>query len=896
MLRRRLAFALGGILLTSTTAWGAPLFPDVKDEHWAKDAVAKLAAQGLLEGYPDGTFKGDRAATRWEVAMIVARLLAKMEQANATFATKAELDEVRKLAAALKDELDALGVRVTNLEENVDRLDKRVTELERITFYGYVDTRMTTVSINNNGGLGAMTSIPNGVPLINYNAAIGSSVGASGALVPGSATVPFNNSGITLPPSFNPFTTGVLTTTNWRTGRPLVNGVGFTSRAVLGLRINVSEDVDAGAEFSAYTSQGNQVLDSYYGVSAPYLLNNWTRTSATNSGLNGLGNTPQTSMVLDNFWVKHRPSNTKLLVGAYQNHSMDGIVYKGQVNPNEFGPEYLPSYGFQLTGEHAFDEDEHTKLYWEVLGTKLPNGNPGSLPGQVGAGNGYYGAGYGANAKLTFNDEAGAIKVNYWRMNENLLNDGPRTVGLNVIPNLTLNWVNPNGFFRNQVGLNNSLGINSTGDVRPIPTFGSLNGSPIGADGSLANAVQSGLLPQGVPNVGGIGPQDQTTYGISGSYTFDVDDFAPRVYGEYGHSDYKPNSGSSYSVGGNAFRVGGGAFFWNKQIELDAHYLRVDPTYSPYVISTPSVGNINNLMWHTPDFYFINNMSPTHDVKTLPHNREGLRAKLLWKFNPTGRVIVEYGNLNQTRTSMQDVRFSANSLAPGTPNTPVLGFSPGFIEPLFQGYSRFTFAAAGGNAFAVPLEDNRGSVQNLYISAGHKWLLEEENNNRGVTLSGGIKTVKFFRDSNMTSILGGPNGASAENQNYVDLAFTGWHLGVDYDVTEDFTAKVGYTHVNIHGHLDPLGVNNAYASTIGTGKYDNINIAQTYPDFGFDWKLDDNVSWNFEGRYYKFKDQIPSYVFTNPTLPALNINSGPSTAHPFNWKGWQLNTQFLVKF
>ncbi|MFN8612304.1 MAG: S-layer homology domain-containing protein [Vulcanimicrobiota bacterium] len=882
MLRRNLAFALGGILLASTTAWGAPLFPDVKDEHWAKDAVAKLAAQGLLEGYPDGTFKGDRAATRWEVAMIVARLLAKMEQAHATFATKAELDEVRKLAAALKDELDALGVRVTNLEESVDRLDKRVTELERITFYGYVDTRMTTVTLQNNGGLSNMTSLPGGVPLINYNAAIGSSIGAGGALPAGPA-------GFNLPPTFNPFATGVLTTNNWRTGRPLVNGVGFTSRAVLGLRINVTDDIDAGAEFSAYTSQGNRVLDAYYGANAPYLLNAWTANNAATAGLNGLSNSPQTSMVLDNFWVKHRPSNTKLLFGAYQNHSMDGIVYKGQINPNEFGPEYLPQYGFQLTGEHAFDEDEHTKLYWEVLGTKLPNGNLGI----TGLANSYYGAGYGANVKLSFNDEAGAVKLNYWRMNENALNDGgPRVVGLNLGSNAQLNWVNPNGYFRNQVGLINSLGIGTTSDVRPIPGVGAL-----GADGSVANAVAAGLVPvgTGVPNVGGIGPQDQTTYGISGNYTFDVDDFDPRVYAEYGHSVYKPNAGSSYSVGGNAFRIGGGAFFWDKQIEVDAHYLRVDPTYSPFIISSPTVGTIGGF-FYTPDFYFFNGMMPTSDVKTYPHNREGIRAKLLWKFNPTGRVQIEYGNLSQTRTSMQDVRFSANSLGVGTPNTAVLGFSPGFIDPLFQGYSQFTFAPSGGNAFAVPLEDNRGKVENLYISAGHKWLLEEENNNRGVTLSGGIKTLHFFRNSNMSAILPGPVGAAAEDVNRVDLAFTGWHLGVDYDVTEDFTAKVGYTHVDIHGHLDPLGVNAAYASSVGTGNFDNINITNTYPDFGFDWKIEDNVTWNFEGRYYTFADKIPSYVFSTPTVPNLNLNAGAVTAHPFNWKGLQLNTQFLVKF
>lgn len=890
MLRRRLAFALGGIVFASTTAWGAPLFPDVKDEHWAKDAVAKLAAQGLLEGYPDGTFKGDRAATRWEVAMIVARLLAKMEQAHATFATKAELDEVRKLANALREELNALGVRVTNLEENVDRLDKRVTELERITFYGYVDTRFTNVVIRNNGGLNAMTALPGGQQLVDYNAAIGSTIGAGGGL-------PAVN-GFTLPAQFNPFTTGVLTTMNWRTGRPLVNGVGFTSRAVLGLRITVSDDIDAGAEFSAYTAQGNRILDNYYGANPPFLLNGFTAVrgpdtvgAANTSGLNGLSHSPQTSMVLDNFWVKHRPSNTKLVVGSYQNHGFDPIVYAGHLNLNEFGPEYLPQYGFQVTGEHAFDEEEQTKLYWEVMGTRLPDGNIGSLPGQPGFGTSYYGSAYGANVKLNFHDEDGQVKLNYFRMSQDQLNTGPRTIGLTVTPNFSLNWVNPNGFFFNQVPAGQRGGINSTSDIRPIASLPALNN-----DGSVAAAVAAGLVPQGTPNLGGFGPQDMTTYGASAHYKFSSSEFEPRIYGEYAHSDYKPNANSPYSVGGNAFRVGGGAFFLEKAIEVDLHYVRVDPTYNPFIVPTPAVGGLGNNMFYTPGFFFLNNALTIQDVKTYTHNREGFKAKFLWKFNPTGRVQVDYGNVSQTRTSLQDVRFSANSLAPGTPNTSVVGYSPGYIEPLFGGYNLNTFVPQGGNAFAGVLEDPRGKVENLSVLAGHKWLLDEENNNRGVLLSGGVRSVHFFRNSDMAAIRPGPIGLAAENQNHVDLAFTGYRIGVDYDVTEDFTAKVAYTHVAIHGHFDPLGVNNAYAAAAGTARYNNIDIIQTYPEIGFDWKIDDNVTWNAEARYYTFNDKVPSHVFSTPTLPALNINAGPATAHPFSWTGFHINTQFLVKF
>ena len=79
---------MAALAMVPVIATAAPLFPDAKNDHWAADALRRLAAQGLVEGYPDGTFKGDRAASRYEVAMVVARLLAKMEQANAAFATK----------------------------------------------------------------------------------------------------------------------------------------------------------------------------------------------------------------------------------------------------------------------------------------------------------------------------------------------------------------------------------------------------------------------------------------------------------------------------------------------------------------------------------------------------------------------------------------------------------------------------------------------------------------------------------------------------------------------------------------------------------------------------------------------------------------------------------------
>lgn len=867
---------LGLLLLLVSPSRAAPLFPDVDSSHWAADAIARLSRQGLLEGYPDGKLRGDRAATRWEVALIVARLLAKMEVVQATFATQHERDELAQLIQNLRPELDALGVRVTSLEEKVGTLDQRVTELSRITFYGYVDTRMTTIGLQNTG-LGSASAVPSGIPLVNYNAAVGSTTGAGGPIPP--------VAGFTLPPA------GYGNTVNYATGRPLFNGLSFTSRAVLGLRINVSEELDAGAEFSAYTAQGNQALDALYGANPPYLANPFTGVSASASGLGGLSNFPMTRMVLDTFWVAHRPSNTKLRLGSFTSHNFDSIVFAGQTNPNEFGPEYLPNFGVQLTGEHSFGDPEELQVQWELMGTRLPDGNLNPQLSQGLPGEGYYSTGYGANIRLNFDDRRGQVKFNYFRMAQEQLSAGPRTVGLMLVPNLSLNWVNPNGYFRNQIGPIASQGLNTTSDQRPVPGLGAL-----GADGSVASAVGFGFLPQGTPNLGGIGPQDQTSYGLSAAYSFDDVSFAPRIHADFAHSVYKPQTNSGYVVGGSAYGAGASAQFFDRQVEVDARYLRVDATYDPFIIATPTVGGIANILYHYPDFSYYPNLSPSHNIKEYPHNRQGLRAKLRWSFTPTGKFGFEYSNLTQVRSSLQDVRFGANSLLPGTPNTDVLGYSPGFIEPFFGAYSPFTFAAAGGNRLAVPLEDRKGNVETLLFTAGHRWLFDEENSEQGVTVRGGVGRVHLSRDSNLSALLPGSPGIAGENQNFVDLTFTGWQLGVDYDVTEEFTAKASYTNIGIYGHYDPAGLNNAYAVATGVARFNNTDLRFNYPELGFNWQIQENVSWSCLGRFYSLSDRVPSHVFTNLAVPGLNIDSGPATIHPLSWRGTQFSTQFLVKF
>ena len=116
-MKKILALAAVAALTAGVSAYAANPFSDVTADDWAYQAVSDLSVQGVVEGYPDGTFKGERNMTRYELAQIVARLMAKEDQLNAQ--QQATLD---KLAGEYADELANLGVRVSNLEKKVGNL------------------------------------------------------------------------------------------------------------------------------------------------------------------------------------------------------------------------------------------------------------------------------------------------------------------------------------------------------------------------------------------------------------------------------------------------------------------------------------------------------------------------------------------------------------------------------------------------------------------------------------------------------------------------------------------------------------------------------------------------------------------------------------------------------
>ena len=108
-MKKSLVLAMAMALGVTASAYAANPFSDVPAGHWAYDSISKLAAAGVIDGYGDGTFGGDKLMTRYEMAQIVAKAMAKGAS-------------VERLAAEFADELDNLGVRVANLEKKADNV------------------------------------------------------------------------------------------------------------------------------------------------------------------------------------------------------------------------------------------------------------------------------------------------------------------------------------------------------------------------------------------------------------------------------------------------------------------------------------------------------------------------------------------------------------------------------------------------------------------------------------------------------------------------------------------------------------------------------------------------------------------------------------------------------
>jgi peptidoglycan hydrolase CwlO-like protein len=176
-------FLVLALLMTvSIPSFAAPLKDAPATSHWVYDYYEMLYNAGLIEGYPDGTFKGEKAATRYEVVAFMARLLQYFETRlaestgnlapittivttspevaehthpiylqeeeikglieealwNLNYADASIVQEdveilwdaINALELEFKEDLEAMGVRVTTLEEQVNDHEDRIVQLE----------------------------------------------------------------------------------------------------------------------------------------------------------------------------------------------------------------------------------------------------------------------------------------------------------------------------------------------------------------------------------------------------------------------------------------------------------------------------------------------------------------------------------------------------------------------------------------------------------------------------------------------------------------------------------------------------------------------------------------------------------------------------------------------
>ena len=127
-----------------TTAFAANPFSDVTPDSWAYQAVSQLANAGVINGYPDGTFKGQNNITRYEMAQMVAKAMANQDRANAE-----QQAMINRLADEFSNELNNLGVRVARLEDRVGNVKLLVMLVFVTKMLNMLNPNLTLVHVYN---------------------------------------------------------------------------------------------------------------------------------------------------------------------------------------------------------------------------------------------------------------------------------------------------------------------------------------------------------------------------------------------------------------------------------------------------------------------------------------------------------------------------------------------------------------------------------------------------------------------------------------------------------------------------------------------------------------------------------------------------------------------------
>jgi hypothetical protein len=770
---RKIAGILLAVFMLGLTlpALASP-FSDLPADHWATKAVELLAEKGLVEGYPDGTFKGDRATTRYEVAMIVARLVAYLEKEKPQV-TQQDLDAIRQLVNEYKDELDAMGVRMKNVEDTLADLQARVKKLEAIQVSGAFETRFYTGNVPS-------TNIGQPLTPFKFDAL------AEGSRLPQNQNATWEHVMLhnTDNDNVNNDVEGFPMDRVY-TAVPTESGTALTGEGYLKVSAKISEDYTAGGVLGLYENQQDLGNGYTYGVNPPlldnpvYNVNNVFPSTETFF----IQNIQNINATLEQIFVTNPKENLNVVVGNWEPAYTPDFLLKGVPNPGVYGPDYLPFYGGQIWGKLSGTDTWGNGLYYEVFDGKLPSGSLDISAFRLL----YNNMVFGADLSYHFNNPNASVTAGYVRVLNDTGSLPPNFQGGQDIPNL---WQDPvTGFFILSSGVGpqteNLYGVQANiwalDWVNVWGKYGNSQYNPDHANSDFSN-VGGSMWDAGV---------DLGTKGV-GHVTGSAD---------YLHVDptYDPFV-AELNLETIAF-TGPIAFYAFPYPVSYYNPLFINPgIITPFAFKSMTLG--------AGDVFYN-----VHDARKYPDNRSGWRASVNWNYG-SGNLGGHYENLTQTQASFYGTSFATGELQPGF-YEPVFYTAPGLPSSSNPGkgtiktwYGYFDYTIPG-NSLTVnaiwgqsqiqrpELDDNNINLQNTWWKGGIVW--RPNSDDSWQVLAGADQ----FYSNGAGQYLQAPNTPGA----YL-FKESGAYFGVDYNFAKNADAWIEY---NIFDQKD-----NSNGVSIGT--------------------------------------------------------------------------------
>jgi hypothetical protein len=824
-------------MVALTTTFAAP-FPDVPESHWASSAVQTLKAKGVLEGYPDGLYRGKRAASRYEMAMALSRVVAKLEQMESSlpdfsqFVTKDDLAAVKRMVDENRQYIEELNVRVDALEKKVGELDKRLSKLERLTVHGwyemaYVNQNVEADQINNirvgnttTVGWAANTRIFTFESTLPYSTAL---VGWNYEDIK-----PWNN---------------CLFTRSWN-NLPISTAEGSLDVGYLKLHGHLSHNWMMDALLS-----GNNLL--FMGLGAQnYQVRSVNGLQRFTGEGNWIGPTTATQqLVSDNNLIRfetvklwNKEKSLMVTLGGFNPNLTEGFVFAGGPNPYLWHSKpHFSSYGFNIYHK------PNTSLFGAELEHELYTGKVSHFDGQD-----------QPNQPTTYNltQRVFGYALNfkfqkgYFKLMYNVIEDSQEDFG-------------PGFAFRINTG---AFSGGASGGAWSWLTPD---------DPRLNDPMFGGKYGRGVAgqNITQVGPQYQSTIGASFRYHIN-DRFA--FSGKFATSNYQPVKELGLDTSGSMFAAKISGAWGNTTLKeyedqhklnaksglFNIEYLSVDPDYSPFIgitnffaVANPfpgaGAGYYNNLYWGQlpyPVYQPVLNSDQltytAHDAKMYPNNRQGIRANVQYKFSDAFLGWAMYEGLTQKDTTMDM-----------DPNIAGAQVKWGYYEPIF-----FTT----GDVTQANTVFKKGEVNTFNIGFNYKF-------------QGGKYdfTAQYYNTDIQRKI---PSTARNAIDN-IDYNIRAYDVLFRFFANEKWTWHVAYTAVTSDGKY---GV----AQDTANLQQENMSYDSNALRVGFDWKVSEDINFFANYRFLNFDGKN----FQN------NIRNNQITIDNSDWKGNQLWVGARVKF